>query len=139
MGRANGLLVVPLRRGMWGVGQFAGGGKPWDKLFASQSRRGESQPRHDSPTVPVPLTATDILLDRVAPPALGANLTSVRMAAISSWYSFIRRSNVRRSFVQTGAEPCCRPPLYFARIPSRSVLSRRRPAPRGCKIWGREA
>jgi hypothetical protein len=30
-----------------------------------------------------------------------ASFTSVRMAAISSWYSLVRRSKVRRSFVQT--------------------------------------
>jgi hypothetical protein len=45
--------------------------------------------------------ATSILLDSAAPPALGASLTSLSIAAISSWYCFIRRSKVRRSFLQT--------------------------------------
>jgi hypothetical protein len=37
-------IVVPLRRRMGRVGQFAGGGKPWDEFFAGQRGGGESQP-----------------------------------------------------------------------------------------------
>src|ERR1035441_3243049 len=95
-------VVVPLRRQMGGVGPFAGGGKPWGELFASQCGGRESHPRHGSPVFSARSTAACILLHRAAAtPSLGAIFISVRMAAISSWYCFMRRSKVRRSFVQT--------------------------------------
>jgi hypothetical protein len=105
-------IVVAVGWRMGRVGQFAGRSKPWHDLFTQQCGSGESQPRHNqqnhlfpadffcfkSPARP---TAASILLDRVSSPALGASFTSVRIAAISSRYWFIRRSKVRRSFVQT--------------------------------------
>src|ERR1044072_4257732 len=69
-------------------------------VIERQRGGGESQTRHGFSTARARFTAASILLDTAAAatPNLDAILTSLRMAAISSWYCFMRRSKVRRSF-----------------------------------------